>query len=196
MKKPTVIIGKKQIVLTCMSLVLCGAVYLNYTLAGDKGLLPTGNDKNITDADAEQPQRSDYGAAELVNGSTGSDYFAKARLEKQTSRDTAVETLQSIIGGGDLSENEMVVNAIDAVALSQLIESESVIESLILAQGFSDCVVYLDGNGAKVVVESDGLNASEAAAIKDIILSETEVSAEGIRIFEVATGKSNGDAGT
>lgn len=196
MKKPTVIIGKKQIVLTCMSLVLCGAVYLNYTLAGDKGLLPTGNDKNITDADAEQPQRGDYGAAELVNGTTGSDYFAKARLEKQTSRDTAVETLQSIIGGGDLSENEMVVNAIDAVALSQLIESESVIESLILAQGFSDCVVYLDGNGAKVVVESDGLNASEAAAIKDIILSETEVSAEGIRIFEVATGKSNGDAGT
>ncbi|MDD5946782.1 MAG: SpoIIIAH-like family protein [Oscillospiraceae bacterium] len=196
MKKPTVIIGKKQIVLTCMSLVLCGAVYLNYTLAGDKGLLPTGNDNNVSDADAEQPQRDDYGAAELVNGSTGSDYFAKARLEKQTSRDTAVETLQSIIGGGDLSEDELVVNAIDAVGLSQLIESESVIESLILAQGFSDCVVYLDGNGAKVVVESDGLNASEAAAIKDIILSETEVSAEGIRIFEVTTVKSSGDAGT
>lgn len=196
MKKPTVIIGKKQIVLTCMSLVLCGAVYLNYTLAGDKGLLPTSSDKNITDADAEQPERSDYGAAELVNGSTEADYFAKARLEKQTSRDTAVETLQSIIGGGDLSKDEMVVNAIDAVTLSQLIESESVIESLILAQGFSDCVVYLDGNGAKVVVESDGLNASEAAAIKDIILSEAEVSAEGIRIFEVSSGKSAADTKT
>jgi len=49
-------------------------------------------------------------------------------------------------------------------------------------------VVYLDGNGAKVVVESDGLNASQAAAIKDIILSEAEVAAEGIRIFEVASG--------
>ncbi len=196
MKKPTVIIGKKQIVLTCMSLVLCGAVYLNYTLAGEKGLLPTGNDNTVTDADAEQPDRNDYGAAELVNGNTQSDYFAKARLEKQTSRDTAVETLQSIIGGGDLSNDEMVVNAIDAVALSQLIESESVIESLILAQGFSDCVVYLDGNGAKVVVESDGLNASEAAAIKDIILSEAEVAAEGIRIFEVASGSSGSDAET
>lgn len=196
MKKPTVIIGKKQIVLTCMSLVLCGAVYLNYTLAGDKGLLPTSNDKNITDADADQLNRNDYGAAELVNGSTESDYFAKARLEKQTSRDTAVETLQSIIGGGDLSEDEMVVNAIDAVTLSQLMESESIIESLILAQGFNDCVVYLDGNSAKVVVESDGLNASEAAAIKDIILSEADISVEGIRIFEVASGKSTDDAET
>ncbi len=196
MKKPTVIIGKKQIVLTCMSLVLCGAVYLNYTLAGDKGLLPTSSDKNITDADADRLGRNDYGAAELVNGSAESDYFAKARLEKQTSRDTAVETLQSIIGGGDLSEDEMVVNAIDAVTLSQLIESESIIESLILAQGFNDCVVYLDGNGAKVVVESDGLNASEAAAIKDIILSEADISVEGIRIFEVASGKSTDDAET
>lgn len=188
MKKPTIIIGKKQIVLTCMSLVLCGAVYLNYTLSGEQGLLPTGNDSPVADTEGDLPQPNDYGAAELVNGSAQSDYFAKARLEKQTSRDTAVETLQSIIGGGDLSEEEMVVNAIDAVTLSQLIESESIIESLILAQGFSDCVVYLDGNGAKVVVESDGLNASQAAAIKDIILSEAEVAAEGIRIFEVASG--------
>lgn len=190
MKKPTIIIGKKQIVLTCLTLVLGTAVYLNYTLSGDKGLLPTGSQNFNADtaADSEQLNQGDYGAAELVNGTTESDYFAKARLEKQTSRDTAVETLQSIIGGGDLSEEEMVTNALDAVTLSQLIESESVIESLILAQGFSDCVVYLDGTSAKVVVESDGLNASEAAAIKDIILSEAEVAAEGIRIFEVASG--------
>lgn len=190
MKKPTIIIGKKQIVLTCLTLILCTAVYLNYRLSDENGLLPADSDRFTADTEtgAEERNQGDYGAAELVNGTAESDYFARARLEKQTSRDTAVETLQSIIGGGDLSNEEMVTNAIDAVTLSQLIESESIIESLILAQGFSDCVVYLDGSSAKVVVESDGLNASEAAAIKDIILSEAQVAAEGIRIFEVASG--------
>ena len=117
------------------------------------------------------------------------DYFAQARLDRQSSRDYAVQTLQSILGGGDLSRDEMVTNAIDAVNLSKQSEKESIIENLILSQGFSDCVVYLDGQTAKVVVESSGLAPEQAAAIKEIVLSESDVTAEGIRIFEVASGE-------
>ena len=64
-------------------------------------------------------------------------------------------------------------------------ESEGNIESLIKAQGFNECVVYLDGTSAKVVVQTDGMEAAQAAAIKDIILGEVSVPAENIRIFEV-----------
>ncbi|MCQ2433899.1 MAG: SpoIIIAH-like family protein [Oscillospiraceae bacterium] len=194
MKKPTVIIGKRQIILSCLTLILGIAVYLNYVLADGDSLMPkqTAAERTAVSADSAEAASvggdeglDSYGAAELVNASANADFFAQARLEKQTSRDQAVETLQSIIGGGDLSEDEMVVNAIDAVSISKQIESESVIESLILAQGFPDCVVYLDGNTAKIVVESNGLEAAQAAAIKDIVLTEAEIPAEGIRIFEV-----------
>ncbi|MBR3679631.1 MAG: SpoIIIAH-like family protein [Oscillospiraceae bacterium] len=203
MKKPTVIIGKRQIILSCLTLILGIAVYLNYVLADGESLMPKNpspgrmgslsaeNSENAeaaaVGAGAEGESLDGYGAAELVNASANADFFAQARMEKQTSRDQAVETLQSIIGGGDLSDDEMVVNAIDAVSVSKQIESESVIESLILAQGFSDCVVYLDGTSAKIDVESNGLEAAQAAAIKDIVLTEAEVPAEGIRIFEVAS---------
>lgn len=188
MKKPTVIIGKKQLILSCLTLILGIAVYLNYVLAGGTGLLgtPTASD-SAADVSASKDDLANLGAAEMVNGSASqADYFAQARLDKQTSRDHAVQTLQSIIGGGDLSNEEMVTNAIDAVNISKLIQSENVIESLILSQGFSDCVVYLDSDTAKVVVESSGLEPSQAAAIKDIILTEAAVPAENIRIFEVA----------
>lgn len=100
-------------------------------------------------------------------------------------RDEAVATLQMIIGGGDITEDEMVMNALDAVQVSKLIESEGTIESLVKAQGFEDCVAYLDGESAKVVVKTEGLDKAQAASIKEIILGETEVSAENIRIFEV-----------
>lgn len=188
MKKPTLIIGKRQIILSALTLVLGVAVYLNYVLSGGNALYPTAekNDTQIEDVN-HSGDLGDYGTAEPVNGTvSNADFFAQARLDKQTSRDTAVQTLQSIIGGGDLSEEEMVTNAIDAVNLSKLIESETVIENLIRSQGFSDCVVYLDGETAKVVVECDALEAAQAAAIKDIILSEASVPTEGIRIFEVA----------
>jgi stage III sporulation protein AH len=89
------------------------------------------------------------------------------------------------MGGGDLTEDEMVVNAIDAVEVSKLIESEGTIESLVKAQGFEDCVAYLDGETAKVVIKTEGLDKAQAASVKDIILSESNVAAENIRIFEV-----------
>ena len=188
MKKPTVIIGRKQLVLSCLTLILGVAIYLNYVLAGGTGLTAETPSKDTAQVNAGADDLSTYGTAEMVNApATQADYFAQARLDKQTSRDAAVQTLQSIIGGGDLSEEEAVTNAIDAVNLTKLMESEHVIETLILSQGFSDCVVYLDGAAAKVVVESEGLSAAQAAAIKEIILSETEVPAEGIRIFEVAS---------
>ena len=184
MKKPTMIIGKKQLVLSALTLVLGAAVYLNYTLSGGTGLMPAELTKD-TAAAAGAEDLSDYGTAEMVSASpTQADYFAQARLDKQTSRDTAVQTLQSIIGGGDLSNDEMVMNAIDAVSLSKQMKSESVIENLILSQGFSDCVVYLDGDTAKVVVETEGLQPEQAAAIKEIILTESDVPPEGIRILE------------
>ncbi len=192
MKKPTVIIGKKQILLSALTLLLGGAVYLNYVLADGNGLLdPTllRTDPDAVTA-AEADDLANYGTAEMVSAAASkSDYFAQARLDRQSSRDYAVQTLQSILGGGDLSKDEMVTNAIDAVNLSKQSEKESVIENLILSQGFSDCVVYLDGQTAKIVVESSGLKPEQAAAIKEIVLSESDVAAEGIRIFEVASGE-------
>ncbi len=190
MKKPSMIIGKKQLVLSALTLVLGAAVYLNYVLAGGNGLIPAESfrgDAEQAASPAAADDLLDYGTAEMVNAVPAqADYFAQARLDKQSSRDYAVQTLQSIIGGGDLSNDEMVTNAIDAVSLSKQMKSEAVIESLILSQGYRDCVVYLDGDTAKVVVESDGLDAAQAAAIKEIVLTESEVPAEGIRIFEVA----------
>lgn len=189
MKKPTVIIGKKQLILSFLTLILGVAVYLNYVLADSSGLVPAKTSPTPASNTADADDLANYGTAEMVSASpTQADYFAQARLDKQNSRDRAVQTLQSIIGGGDLSNDEMVTNAINAVGLSKQMESESVIENLILSRGFSDCVVYLDGESAKIVVESSGLDASQAAAIKEIVLAEADIPAEGIRIFEVANG--------
>ncbi|MDE6666264.1 MAG: SpoIIIAH-like family protein [Ruminococcus sp.] len=185
MKKPSLIIGKKQIIMTCLTLMLAIAVYINYAAA------PKISDDSDTKTVTAKNDTVSYGETEFVNAETesvnagASDYFAQARLDKMNNRDTAVQTLQSIIGGGDITEEEMVMNALDAVEVSKLIESEGTIESLIKAQGFEDCVAYLDGETAKVVIKTEGLDKAQAASIKEIILDETEVSAENIRIFEV-----------
>ena len=196
MKKPTLIIGKKQVILSCLTLMLAVAVYVNYSMSKD--------DRNLTTAESGVHT---YGETEFVNAKAAKttevatdaaqagaaameqlnadDYFAQARLERTSSRDEAVATLQSIMGGGDRTEDELVTDAIAAVETSKLIESESNIESLIKSQGYADCIVYLDGDSAKVVVKTEGLDSAQAAAIKEAILGEVTLPAENIRIFEV-----------
>ncbi|MBR1528283.1 MAG: SpoIIIAH-like family protein [Oscillospiraceae bacterium] len=184
MQKPSLIIGKKQLVLSCLTVLLAAAVYMNYTYTRTD--LTAVRTTPVTELE-QNPPAPHYGDTEFVNAEPdpSADYFAKIRLEKATSRDEAVQTLQTMIGGGDVTEDEAVTAALNAAEVAALIEHEGVIESLIKSQGFSDCVVYLDDNAAKVVVKTDGLDASGAAVIKEAILEEVTIPAENIRIFEV-----------
>lgn len=190
MKKPSIIIGKRQIILSCLTAMLAIAVYINYSLSQTQPVTPvTELTENRSFGETEfvsaEPVQ-EVNAAEPAAADASADYFAQARLNKTVSRDEAVQTLQSIMGGGDITGDEAVATALNAVQLSQLIESEERIESLIRSQGFADCVVYLDGDSAKVVVRTDGLEPKDAALIKDLILSEVSVTPENIRIFEAA----------
>lgn len=177
MKKPTMIIGKKQIVLAGLTLILGAAVYVNYALGGASKLQKTSKIEN---------QAANYGEAQLVNSdSNAEDYFSKARIDRMNSRDEATETLKNILNGGDSTKEEQQVATEDAATLSGLIQTESKVEDLIKAAGFEDCVVYLDGENANIVVKSQGLTDSDAAKIKDVLLSEVSVANENIRIFDI-----------
>ncbi|MBQ1538371.1 MAG: SpoIIIAH-like family protein [Ruminococcus sp.] len=180
-KRMSLIIGKRQIMLAGMTLILGTAVYVNYAMSAAGGIKAAGK---------VEKKSINYGDAQLVSAreesTSGEDLFAKARLDRTTSRDKAVETLRSIMSGGDSSPEEQAAAADEAAAMTGLIEKESKVENLIKAAGFADCVVYLDGENANVVVKSEeGLIQTEAAQIKDILLSEVSVPAENIRIYDV-----------
>ncbi len=179
MRRFNFIIGKKQIILACLTLILGIAIYMNYALA------PADESITAENVASDTAEAANYGDAAFVSASGENDYFAQVRLTRMTSRDEAVETLSAILGGGDLSDEETATYTNEAVSLSKISESEGKIESLIKAQGFDDCVVYLSDSTASIVVKTEGLAAEEAARIKDILLTEITIPAENIRIFEV-----------
>lgn len=200
MKKPAIIIGKKHIILACLTLILGIAIYLNYTftqsgeeLSLTKAMSPRDDSTQVAaEVNSLNDSGENYGDASLVNGTPAElsnlateDYFAQARLDKASKREEAVSTLQAMLGGGDLSAEEIAVMKSDAIQMAGLVDSESTIENLVKAQGFADCVVYLDGQTANVVVKSSGLEPAQAAQIKDILLSKVQVANENITIFEV-----------
>lgn len=179
MKRLNLIIGKKQLVVAGLTVLLGAAVAVNFAL-------DSGTKKDLTQPSAEV-SGSNYGEAEYVSQElTDTDaYFAQARLDKQASRDEAAEVLRSMYQGGDLTTDELSMVADDAMQLSGLIESENKIESLLKAQGFEEALCYLSDDSANIIVKTTGLDAAGAAKIKSTLLSEYEVSSDGITIVEV-----------
>lgn len=193
--KANFVIGKKQIILSALVVILGGAIYLNFLYGGEDlkitdAVAPTDATASAVESIPEETQQEtpkNYGDATLVNGlpEGDSDYFSKAALNKEKSRDQAVETVKSVMSGVDVSNEEMAQATAKIVELSEQTESEDKIESLIKAKGFTECLVYLDGEAANVVVQSEGLTAEQAAQIKNIVLNEKTVPQENISITEV-----------
>lgn len=179
MKRLNLIIGKKQLVIASLTVLLGAAVAVNFAISSGK--------KNISEQTAPVGGTANYGDTSYVsNTASGSDaYFAKARLDKQQSRDEAAQVLAAIYNGGDMTPDELTSVSADAKDLSDIIESEGRIETLLKAQGFSDALCYLSDNGANIIVKTDGLDAVGAAKIKSTLLSEVDIASDSITIVEV-----------
>ena len=185
MKRLNMIIGKKQLVIASLAVVLGAAAAINIAIQTGKkdGVQPS-----------QQVGGSNYGDTALVSkdlssgtaesGSTDA-YFASARLEKQQARDEAAQVLAVMYQGGDMTGGELETVAQNAKELSATIESENAVETILKAQGFEDALCYISDKGANIIVKTSGLDAAGAAKIKSALLSEVEVSSDKITIVEV-----------
>lgn len=178
MKRLNVIIGKKQIVIASLTVLLGAAVAVNFAI---------GSGKKATVKPDTQVSAGAYGDTSFVSNtlSDGEAYFAKARLDKQQSRDEAAQVLAGMYQGGDMTVDELTVVESNAKLLSDRMNSEVKIETMIKAQGFADALCYLSDSGANIIVKTNGLDAAGAAKIKNALLSEVDVPNDNITIVEV-----------
>ncbi|MCL1831774.1 MAG: SpoIIIAH-like family protein [Oscillospiraceae bacterium] len=198
-RKPRInmIIGKKQIIIAGLTLLLGVAVFANYAVNANREVRPNTPESTAPNSpngggntdENNANQGGNYGDTHFVNGGIDDDdvsaFFASARLSKRESRDEAMDFLQAIIAGGDVRGEEIQAIAASANNLGDFIESEARIEARLRAQGFADVLCYISDKGTNIIVRTDGLTAQCAAIIRDAIISEVDVAVENITIVEV-----------
>lgn len=128
------------------------------------------------------------GEATLVD-STGAiseedRYFSVAAINREKSRDEALETLQVVVDSSEEFPETRDKALSEILEIASNIEIEATVEEMIKAKGFDDCVAIVSGDNINVIVKSDGLLTSEVAQITDIVMGETGFGAGNIRIVE------------
>jgi len=126
-------------------------------------------------------------SAEAVLSTPVSDYFAKARLTRQQSRDQALSLLETAACAEGASQEVIdgAMNEITAMANYSLLESK--IENELLAKDYADCVVYLSSDGCTVALPApaEGLSEADVARVTDAVLASTTLTAVQINVIEV-----------
>lgn len=134
------------------------------------------------------------GKAELVDATANVEedtYFTKARMERNTARDTALEKLQAVVDSADEESTAKDLAAENIARISNFITIENKIETLVCAKGVSNCVAVIkdDGSGVDVVVDCETLDDTTIMQIKDIAMSQLQCSFENVSIIQYNNNK-------
>ncbi|MDY3079455.1 MAG: SpoIIIAH-like family protein [Oscillospiraceae bacterium] len=175
---------KRNVTIAAVLLLVCAAVYLNWSYNNQWGKADSAMVK-AEDAAMEAANEA-YEAANTSGSSSG--YFAEARLNRQVSRDEAMKLLEDAVASESASQEtiDSAMNAISAMANYSMKESQ--LENKLLAKDFSDCVVYMSEDSITVAVPApaEGLSEAAVARITEAVTSETAYTAAQLHVIGVS----------
>lgn len=126
------------------------------------------------------------GAEDEVQTTTTSQVslLTSYRASKMETRNSMLEMYDSIISTSKDTDQIIETNA-KISELASRMESETVLEGMIMASGFEDVVVTNVDDSYTVMVKSNGLTSDDVAKILGILVKETGVSATNVKISSV-----------
>lgn len=204
--------GKRQLILAALVLALGAAVYLNWQFAGpaveagtdvsqpetssealgaaqlvnNDYVEPVTDDLASPTPDASASTAPEDTSSTAETAGTVEQSLSEARMTRQTARDEAVALLEDVLEDDDADPSVKEAAVSEASAIAQNILKETSIESQLAAKGFAECVAYINGDSCTVVVSADVEDAQNALIIRDVVVTETGLSADGVKIIPAA----------
>lgn len=175
---------KRIAVLAVLIATLSAAVYLNWQYSASNGELDLTSALSTTE--------KYLGDAQYVNGevsvttTAASDFFSQSREERQQTRDKSLKELKEITDSAKSDEKSKQEAVAKISKITENDQLQSNIETLVKSKGFTDCVAVATEEGINVIVKApNGLKSEQMLQIQDIVLQNSKISLENIKIIEV-----------
>ncbi len=163
--------GSKAFLIGGCLVIIAAAIVVNALIPTSKGTENKNNGEtqilgNSVLVDAELEGETDEKA----------DYFTQAVLDRENTRNEAMDVLQSIADNPDALADAKEEAMAGIAAMAEEMSAEATIEQLVKAKGFEQCVCVVSSGKASVVVNSaEELSAAQVAQILEIVYLETGI---------------------
>ena len=197
--------GKRELVLSALVVAMGTAVYLNWQFDSNKDKLSATEENDdlgvahyVNAAIATSDNASSKTVSSKANVSSESlspqdnsyssvptnaeDYFAKVRLERKQIQDDLIELAKEVIESTDQNGKGRKEAVEHLNKMSDIIQQQTNVENLIIAKGFDDCVAFIQNEECSIVVTGQELKSDTLIAIKDIVIGQTGITFDKIRV--------------
>ena len=172
---------KRNLMILTVVLFVSAAAYLNWNYSQS-----AANVGKILGESALVSGTADGSSLEEDASGAKKNYFDTARLNRQESRDSALSLLKEAAADEKADQAAIDEANREIQQIAQNTTTEATIENLVMAKGYSDCVAFVNKESVSVVIAGtgEGLQNSDIAKVTDIVMEETGLTADKIKIME------------
>ncbi|WP_455541903.1 SpoIIIAH-like family protein [Intestinibacter sp.] len=141
---------------------------------------------NSKDSDVENlAKETSKEIEETLNSKENMDsdtYIVDMKMTRERQRNQLTEQLNEIINNPSTADGAKVEASNMKVEIVKNSDIELQIENLLLAKGYDEAIVFIDGDKVNVVVNMEEITQNDATKIFDIVSNQSGINRENIKL--------------
>ncbi|MHB1125358.1 MAG: SpoIIIAH-like family protein [Bacillota bacterium] len=195
-KSMRIVTMKMQTVIIALLLIGAGILYFSFQGTKTGGAPPPGAD--VVQGDGTDtlvgPVNPGFGEDNALNAigsgsntvqaeQTGDEYFIQFRLDRDRVRSQEIDMLKETVNNPNSSPESRQEAQKRLLQMTNIMEQELQLESLIKAKGFRNAAIFVQQGGATVIIQATNLNQEDASKVADLVARTTGHSLEDIVVI-------------
>ncbi len=141
------------------------------------------NESNITTEASNQENESNLENSSSLETSTDqSDYFEASKLERNIMYSQMIERYQVILNSSSEMAQEKTIAQQEINKINELQNAIMIAENLLTTKGFSENIIFVNGDSISVIIGKKELSPEEVAQVQNIISRELKAEVSNIHI--------------
>lgn len=174
------------------------ATLVSANIADNNDLVNNNEVQNIIDDSAKNEERKDeiksneqntentvqneINTSTNVTKTSGDQYFAELRLERDKMYSQMLESYQKILSNSQISETQKEISENEIKKINDTRNAIMIAENLIKNKGFQDLIIFINGDSISIIIKAKELKEEQIAQIQNIISRELKGEIENIHI--------------
>ena len=113
---------------------------------------------------------------------TKDEYFTKSKLERDTMYSQMIESYENVLNSSNALETQKQSATEEIKKINDTKNSIMICENLISTKGFTNNIIFINGDSISVIIGTEELKQEEVAQIQNIISRELNAEIENIHI--------------
>ena len=142
----------------------------------------TNNNNQTTNTTANETNTNSKDITTQTSSEVSDEYFVKSKLERDTMYSQMLETYEKVLNSSNSLETQKQSATKEITRINETKNSIMVCENLLQTKGFSNVVIFVNGESISIIIGTKELKPEEVSQIQNIISREMKANIENIHI--------------